>query len=286
MSILITGATGRTGRHVVAELGARGIAARALVRDPAKAAWMRDHGVEPVAGDLDRPETYAAHLQGIERVLLLAPNSPDQVRVECAFIDAAKAAGVRLLVKYSAVDAGVDRDYRFARWHGEIERHLRASGLAWAIVRPVFFMQNFFLMAESVRTEGRFHLPECEEPISLIDTRDAAAVSVTCLLDPRQEGCLRTLSGSDCLTLHEAAEHMSAVLGRRIEYVPLAPVQFRTALLGSGAPEWFVDGLIEFFDGARRGARDLLTTAVQRLLGREPVTFEQFLRDHAETFGG
>lgn len=70
-------------------------------------------------------------------------------------------------MKFSAIDAGVDRDYRFARWHGEAERHLQASGLAWSIVRPGFFMQNFLMMAESLRAEGRFYLPECEEPIGM-----------------------------------------------------------------------------------------------------------------------
>ncbi len=284
MTLLITGATGKTGRYIVEGLAARGVRARALVRNPAAAAWLRDAGMEPVAGDMEQPAALATAFAGIDQALLLAANSPGQVAVEQGFIDAARAAGVKRIVKFSAIAAGGDNDYRFARWHGEAEQHLRQSGLAWSIVRPGFFMQNFLMLAATIKAEGKYYLPACDEPIGLVDVRDAAAVTVACLLDPRQTGCIRTVTGADSLTMTECAARMTAVLGRRIDYVALSPEAFRAAMLGAGAPDWLADGMNELYASARIGNKDFLTTAVQRLLGRAPISFDRFVADHAAAF--
>ncbi len=284
MTMLLTGATGKTGRYIAQSLAARGVRARVLLRDPAAAAWVAGLGMEPVIGDLSDPATLAAALAGVEQALLLAANSPAQVAMEKGFIDAAVAAGVRRIVKYSAISAGGDEDYRFARWHGETERHLFASGLDWSLVRPGYFMQNFLMSADSIRAEGRFYLPACEEPVSLVDVRDAADITVACLLDRAQDGRIRTVTGAESLTMHEVAGRMERALGRPIAYVPLPAEDFRAALTGAGAPDWLAGGMIEFFAGASRGTRDHLSGCVHRLLGREPIGLDRFLADHAGAF--
>ena len=284
MTLLLTGATGKTGRCIVQSLAARGLRARVLLRNPEAADWLRGLGMEPVIADMSEPATLGAALEGMEQALLLAANSPGQVVMEKQFIDAAAAAGLRRIVKYSAISAGGDEDYRFARWHGEAERHLFASGLDWSVVRPGYFMQNFLMSADSIRAEGRFYLPACDEPVSLVDVRDAADVTVACLLDRTQDGRIRTVTGSESLTLREVATRMEWVLGRNIAYVPLPDEDFRAAMIGAGAPEWLAGGMIEFFAGASRGTRDHLSGCVQRLLGREPIGLDGFLADHAQAF--
>ena len=284
MTLLLTGATGKTGRYIAQSLSDRGVQARVLIRDPAAAAWVRELGMEPVIADMADASTLGAALAGVEQALLLAANSPGQVPMEKGFIDAAVASGVRRIVKYSAISAGGDEDYRFARWHGEAERHLFASGLDWSVVRPGYFMQNFLMSADSIRAEGRFYLPACDEPVSLVDVRDADDVTVACLLDRAQDGRIRTVTGAESLTMHEVAARMTRVLGRDIAYVPLPGQDFIAAMTGAGAPDWLAGGMVEFFAGASRGTRDHLSGCVQRLLGREPVGLDRFLADHAGAF--
>src|ERR1044071_4973938 len=117
--ILITGATGTTGRGVVGELqnlGATGV--RALVRAPARAAFIREAGFETAEGDFDRPETLGAALEGVERALLLTAPSPQTFPQQRAFVEAARRAGVRHVVKFSALGADADAPEGFGKWHG------------------------------------------------------------------------------------------------------------------------------------------------------------------------
>src|SRR5215207_1094733 len=149
--ILITGATGTTGREVVKGLrglGAKGV--RALVRDPARADFIREAGFETVAGDFERPETLGAALEGVERALLLTPPTPDTVAHHREFIRSAADAGVRHVVKLSAFGADADAPEGFGRWHGQSESLLKTSGLGWTVLRPNFFMQNLLGQARQI----------------------------------------------------------------------------------------------------------------------------------------
>ena len=145
-------------------------------------------------------------------------------------------------------------------------------------------MQNFLMSAGSIAAEGCFYLPVCAEALSLVDVRDAAAVTVACLLDPAQDGCIRTVTGPQSLTLGEIAEAMTQTLGRTIRYVGLPDADFAGAMSAAGAPEWLAGGMIEYFAGARRGTKDHLSGTVPRLLGRESISLQRFLADHAAAF--
>jgi uncharacterized protein YbjT (DUF2867 family) len=119
MMILVTGATGTTGREIVEELrkvGASGV--RALVRDPARASFVRDAGFETAEGDFDRPETLGAALEGVESALLLTPPSPLTFEHNRVFVESAARAGVRHVVKLSAFGADAGAPEGFGRWHG------------------------------------------------------------------------------------------------------------------------------------------------------------------------
>src|ERR1044071_7411881 len=175
--ILITGATGTTGRGVVGELqnlGATGV--RALVRAPARAAFIGEAGFETVEGDFDRPETLGPALEGVEAALLLTPPSPQTVAHQSAFIAAAERAGVRRVVKLSAIGAGAAAPEGFGKWHGITEELLKASGLGWTILRPNFFMQNLLGQAQTIASQGVIYQPGGDARASLIDARDIAAV--------------------------------------------------------------------------------------------------------------
>ena len=136
--VLVTGATGNVGSQVIRELKARGEDVRAFVRDAGKASGMFGDGVELVSGDFSDAASVRRAVEGVEGVFLACSNDPRQVEYETGVIDAAREAGVRRIVKLSALGAEVGSSVAFWDWHGRIEEHLRASGRAALGQRPGF----------------------------------------------------------------------------------------------------------------------------------------------------
>lgn len=285
--ILITGGTGTTGRELVAELQRSGAASvRALVRDPARASFIREAGFETVEGDFDRPETLDAALEGVETALLLTPPSPLTYAYQRDFIESAKRAGVRRVVKLSAIGADADAPEGFGKWHGQAEEFLKASGLEWTILRPNFFMQNLLGQAHTVATQGAIYQPGGDARASLIDARDIASVAARALTDAGHEGKTYTLTGPEALSYGEAAARISEATGRPVRYVAITPEQFREGALAGGLPEWLVSALELLNELFASGGAAEITDDVRRVGGREPKTFDEFARDHAAAFKG
>ena len=142
--ILVTGSTGTNGIEIVRLLSRMGVPCRALVRNPQKAAIFSDlPGVEVVQGDLARPETLAPALAGVDKALLCSSIGPDLVKLQGNFVRAAKVAGVPYIVKFSGMGADIHSEWRFLRWHGEAEKELEDSGLAFTHLQPNQFMQVY-----------------------------------------------------------------------------------------------------------------------------------------------
>ena len=285
--ILITGATGTTGREVVGELRKAGAGrVRALVRDPARAAFIREAGFETAEGDFGRPETLDAALEGVERALLLTPPSPQTVEQQRAFVEAARRAGVRHVVKFSAFGADAGAPEGFGKWHGQSEELLKSSGLAWTMLRPNFFMQNLLGQAGQIAATGKIFQPLGDARASFIDVRDIAAVAARTLTEEGHEGKTYTLTGPEALSYAEVAAQLSAAAGRDIAYVPITPEQFREGALAAGLPEWLVSALESLNEIFASGRAAEVTDDVSRVARREPTAFQQFARDHTAAFGG
>ncbi len=285
--ILITGATGTVGREVIGELQRMGAGrVRALVRDPARASFIREAGFETAEGDFDKPETLDAALEGVESALLLTPPSPHTVAQQAAFIEAAKRAGVRRVVKLSAVGADSSAPEGFGKWHGQSEEFLKSSGLGWTILRPNFFMQNLLGQAGAINAQGAVYQPVGDARSSFIDARDIAAVAARTLSDEGREGETYVLTGPEALSYTDVAAKLSEATGRQITYVAITPEQFREGALAQGLPEWLVSALERLNELAVAGEAEEVTDDVRRVAGREPKTFEEFARDHAQAFRG
>ena len=181
--ILLTGGTGTAGSEISKALQRMGVRYRSLVRNRAKAEGSANPNVELVEGDLSRPETLGAALEGVEKALLLTASSPDSLQQERNFIHAAKRAGVRHVVKFSAYGAGLDAPHYFGRQHGEAERELEDSGLPFTMLRPNGFFQNFLGNATSIQTRSALHAPAGEMKFSAVDARDIAAVAAHVLTE-------------------------------------------------------------------------------------------------------
>jgi len=277
--ILVTGAGGTVGTALVEQLKAQRHAFRAAYHSPPKAEKAKQAGVDAVALDFGQPGSLAPALAGIDAVFLLGTGIRGQVERELNVVDAARAAGVRRLVKLSSWGAA-DGRFLIARFHREVESAIEASGLAWTFLRPNGFMQNFLeLGIASIRA---IHLPAADARISHIDARDIARVAARVLTTSGHEGKAYELSGPHDLSYREVAGVLSRVLGTQIRYVALTDDAARAHLLATGMPDFHVDHLIDLFRAYRDGAGAAVTFDVRSVTGRDPVSFEQFVRDHAD----
>lgn len=285
--ILVTGATGTVGGAVVKELerlGAKDV--RVLVRDPQRAEAVAPKGFEIVVGDLSKPETLGAALEGVERVFLLAPPAPGLAKLETDFIEAAKRAGVRHVVNLSAIGADASAPEGFGRWHGQTEERLKSSGLAWTILQGNFFMQNLLGSARAVAEEGHIYLGGGDGRAGFVDARDIAAVAARTLIEDGHEGKTYVVTGPEALSYYDVAEKLSAVAGKEVKYVALSPEQFREGALAQGLPEWLVDALAPLNELLASNKASAVTDVVREVGKKEPTTFDQFARDHAQAFKG
>ncbi len=284
--ILLTGGTGTAGSEISKALQRMGVRYRSLVRNRAKAEGSANPNVELVEGDLSRPETLGAALEGVEKALLLTASSPDSLQQESNFIYAAKRAGVRHLVKFSAYGAGLDAPHYFGRQHGEAERELEDSGVLFTMLRPNGFFQNFLGNAQSIQTRSALHAPAGEMKFSAVDTRDIAAVAAHVLTEPGHEGQRYIITGPVALSHSEIAERFSQVLGRSIVYVDVPEDGAREWMLAAGIPAWTVEKVLDLYRYYKSGAAAEVTDTVERVGHKAPITFEQFVRDHASVFTG
>jgi uncharacterized protein YbjT (DUF2867 family) len=282
--ILVTGATGTTGSEIVKQLSALGIYVRALVRNREKAAKLVGPNVEIVMGDLDKPETLDTALSGVERALLLPANTPQQVEQERNFIEAAKRAGTRHVVKFSVFGANVSSSARIARWHGQTEKLLEESGIPFTHLRPNFFMQNLLWFAPTITAEGVFYLPLKDAKVSLVDIRDIAAVAVKTLTEEGHEGKTYTITGPEALTFEEVAEKLAAATGKKVTYTNVSPQDFKQSLLTWGLPEWYADDLNDLYKEVASGYNLQVTNVVADVAHKQPISFDQFARNHAHVF--
>jgi uncharacterized protein YbjT (DUF2867 family) len=275
--ILVTGATGTVGSEVVRQLVATGERPRALVRDPATARQRLGDQVEQVVGDLDRPETIAAALAGVDRVFLLTTQSSRQPEWERAVIGAAARTGVGQLVKLSVFRANEQSPLQVARQHGQAERVLAQSGLAATILRPVFFMQNLLAMVH----DGAIATAAGDGRVAMVDARDIAAVAVATLTGGGHAGKTYTLTGPQALSFYQVASVLSRQTGRPLRHVRVPPDKVRVALQGRGVAAWYADDMAKLHSMLAVGYEEVVTDDIHRVTGRPPRTLAQFAGDHA-----
>jgi uncharacterized protein YbjT (DUF2867 family) len=286
MRVLVTGATGNVGGHVVSQLRERGASVRAFVRDPERAAHRLGRDVELAVGDFADAASLRRALHGIDYVFLTSADGPDSVAHETAVIDTAGAAWIQRIVKLSAVGAEIGSPVAFSDAHARIERHLRDGAVPWVILHSSFFMSNLLTSADTIRRDGRIVAPAGDAKIAMIDPRDVAAVAVEALLGDGHEGQVYVLTGPRAVTYADVAADLSAALGREIVYVNVPDEAARAAMLESGAPDWLADALGVLFGELRRGIAAQTSDAVRTLTGREPRPFAEFARDHRTVFSG
>jgi uncharacterized protein YbjT (DUF2867 family) len=281
--ILVTGASGNVGKAALAQLLALGAPVRALYRSQAEAA-KAPAGADIAIADFSDRAALDQALDDVKQVYLVCAAIPQLVQLESAVIDACRDHSVSHLVLNSAYGAG-QWPKSFPSWHSQVEEHLRASGIPHTILRPETFMQNMITYyAASIRSSRAFYAAGRDAPLAFIDIRDIAAVIAQCLTQPGHEGATYTLTGSEALTYAQVAERISHIVGTPIAYVDLPPEQIRQSLLGFGMPAWQVDAILDLQAFYTEGPGATITGDVHKILGRDPILFDQFLHDNAASF--
>lgn len=279
--ILVTGATGTVGSHVLAELAGRAarkdLNLRAAVRDLSKFALVP--GADPVLFDYAKPETFPGALNGVDSVFMVAPFTPDGVEQAKAFIKAAKTAGVKQIVKLSVIRSV--SEITVGRWHAAIDQALKDSGIAWTILLPGGFMQNF-LEGSAPRPDGTMCLPVGDAKAAFIDVPDIAAVAAKALTETGHEGKEYTLTGPAAISHAEVAAEISKAAGRQIRFVDVPEEAAKKAMLDAHMPPWLVDVLVELSAWTKANGGAQVTNTVSELLGRPARTFAQFAKDNAD----
>jgi len=279
--ILVTGASGTIGRELMAALKSRGISATAM----SSRAGAGSSGTPAVQGDFLRPETLEQAFRGFDTIFLLLPLTPELPAMGRNAIAAAKAAGVKHVVRLSGGGADADSPIAIARVHGEIDRELRNSGLAWTLLKPVSFMQNFLSYHLEQILGGAYYAPHGKGATALIDVADIAESAAAVLANPAQHaGKSYNLTGGEAM---DDAAHMaliSAATGRQISYVDIPEDAARGAMSGLGYPPIMVDWLMSLNAAIKAGYSGTVSHDVELLTGRPPRRFADFVRANAQAW--
>ncbi len=233
-------------------------------------------GVSLIEADLMKADTLDVALRGVRRVFLYAPPEGSHY-----FVEAASRADLERVVVLSSgsVLLPYAADNAIAREHRAVEETLSNSGLPWTPVRPLVLANNALHWADSIRSEGVVRLVHPEGRTAPIHERDIAAVAVAALHGALADAML---TGPELLTQREQVEIIAAAIGRRVRVEEITESLARQRFGGMGDPET-VEAILQFMREATRGGSPA-TDAVQRLLGRRPASFANWVGDHTADF--
>jgi uncharacterized protein YbjT (DUF2867 family) len=281
--ILITGATGAVGRPLVPALVAQGAQVRVLTRDPAASGFP--DGVDIAVGDPSRPDSIAAHLDGVEAVFLNSRAIGDAVG---DFADLAKRSGVGRLVALAAYNVEHDLALQPSRYFGdrnrECEASAEASGLDWVSLRPdVYANMALPLWGGQLAAGDEVAWPYPAFTEAAIDPRDVAEVAAQALLDDALLGTTPVLTGPEAISHTAMVDALAEVTGRPLRYRELPLVDFAAQLVAMGLPPALTASFIARY-AAFDGQIATVTGEVERILGRPARSYLEWATDHAALF--
>jgi uncharacterized protein YbjT (DUF2867 family) len=281
MNYLITGATGDVGLRVVELLVQQGIRPRVYVRNAGKARFLFGDRVEVSSGDLADQKALRAALEGADSLFLL--NSGPQIpELDALAAEAAKAAGVSHIVKLSSID--VEQSLAIGAWHEQGEVVVRASGIPSTFVRPTGFMSNLLNWALSIKAEGVIRTCTGEGRRAFIHSADIAAVVVEALITRSYMGEALAITGPEAVTFAGAAATIGAAIGKPVRFEAISDEEASRRFAASGESAEVTDAHVALWRAIREGRLGMVTEEVKRVLGREPISLDEWARENAAAF--
>ena len=269
--ILVVGASGTVGSELSRLLAAAG---HRVVKTTSRTPTAPDQ----VQVDLASGAGLKAAFDGVDRAFLLAPPGyANQEALLAPLIDESKARGLQKVVLMTAMGANADE----AAPMRKAERRLEASGLAFNIIRPNWFMQNFHTFwLHGIQTAGQIFLPVGSAKGSFIDARDIAAVAAKLLTDDALANREFDLTGPRALDHAEVAAILTQATGKTIVFTDITPEAMLQGLLGAGLPKDYAEFLVLILGYFKAGYAERTTDAVQQITGQAPRSIEAYAKDY------
>ncbi|WP_413711784.1 NmrA family NAD(P)-binding protein [Rhizobium sp. Rhizsp82] len=286
--ILVTGATGETGKYTVAELLSKGRAVRALVRkEDERTEKLRQSGAEIIVGDMLEHDDIIAATDGVDAAYFCYPVRPGLIQATSYLADAARRARLQLVVNMSQISAREDSESHAARDHWISERILDWSGVPSTHLRPTFFSQWFLYphAQASITKEGVIDLPYGHGRHAPIAAEDQARFIAKVLDEPaRHAGKTYPLFGPVELSQRQIAEEIGSALGVTVNYVPTTIAEYKDRLESQGLPPFLVQHFcaiaIDYQNGVFSGQDEVIKAET----GASPLTVREFIDRHRSEF--
>ncbi len=281
---LIIGGTGNIGFPLIERLAQEDIEIIAGVRhlEQAHETFRPFKNVEVKAFDFLEPTTFNAALQDVDRVFFVRPPQLATPKKDMfPFLEKLKAKGIKQVVFVSLI--GVEKNPMTP--HHKIEEKIIELELPHTFIRPSFFMQNLSTThLEDIQKQQDLFVPAGNSKTSFIDTRDIAAVGAECLLNRQYLDQALEITGQVALTYKEAAAIMTSVLQEPITYSRPSLLKFRKTMLQRGIKKDYVNVMVMLYLITQLGNAKKITTTIYEVLGREPISFETFVKDYQTLF--
>jgi len=282
--ILVFGATGSIGSEVAKALLRRKTPFRAIVHTASKADHLKKEGaglVEIVEADLYNLDSIAKAAEGIEVVFLMTP--PGHTHQNAQIGDTLKKAGVKRIVKLSALGCEDGEKFQWAKEHLDAENHFKSIGLPYTSLRPSAFHSNWFNYVPTVKGQNVFFNAAREAKLNHISTHDIGEVAAVALTTPGHEGKNYNITGPDTITFAEGAELLSEVLGRKINYVGLSDEDNRKAAANFLPPQ-AIDGWVNMYQYFAAGGYNKHFDDLEKLTGTKGTSLKDFFTANAAAF--
>lgn len=271
--ITVTGASGAVGGRVARLLGAE--LGRLVVRDAARAPRIDGDPEVRTAAYADGPGMRAA-LEGTDVLLLVSgAEAPDRLEQHRTAVRAAAEAGVRHVVYTSFDGAAADADFTLGRDHWHTEQAIRGSGMHWTFLRDSFYLDFFPVFADE---HGVIRGPAGDGRVAAVARADVADVAAAVLRDPgAHEDAAYRLTGPEAISFPEAAERMTAALGRPFRFVRQTLEEAYASRRMFTTEQWQLDAWVSTYTAIGSGALAAASGDVERLTGHAPRTLEDAL---------
>jgi uncharacterized protein YbjT (DUF2867 family) len=290
-TILVTGATGTLGSEVVKQLSRNksDVKVKAAVHSNENVKKVQHERVEAIQIDYKKPESLSSAFKGVDKLFLLTHPSPKIPEHELNLVNEAKRSGVRHIVKQSVMGADLNADVEVMRLHRQAEQIIEESGIPYTFLRPNEFMENFVnFHSPSIKSNNAFYSPREDAKVSFVDVRDIAAVAVKVLTDDESDDKHKNktylTTGPVALSYYQAAEILSSVTDKKISYVNVLDEVARGAMKETGLNDWLINTISELSAYFRKGNASQVSSTVEEITGKKPISFSQFAKDYAEAF--
>jgi uncharacterized protein YbjT (DUF2867 family) len=279
---LVIGATGNIGSRVTQRLIAAGARPSVFVRSAKRARGLFGDRVDVHTGDLDKPgRSLATALAGADGVFLVT-DGPDLETRDRAVSLAARRAGVQHVVKLSTLD--VRTGIGTGPWHARGEDAVRESGVTFTFIQAAGFMSNALGWSESIRREGVLRSSTGGGKIAFIHPNDIAAVATAALTTRGHDGEALVITGREALSYGEMAAAIGRAIGKPVGFEEISDRQAYVSTVQWAGKGPYVDALVDIWRAVREGRLETVTDRVRRVIGRDPIRFEEWAVENAASF--